>query len=54
MDEVEKPRKRRRAVGPPGARPPGEEPRPEAREEPAGPDDDQRFLVERPPHHGDV
>ena len=44
-------RRRRRAVGPPGARPGGAEPRPEPRAEPAGPDDDERFLADRPPHH---
>jgi len=54
MDEVEKPRRRRRAVGPPGARPSGEEPRAEPREERAEPDDDERFLADVPPHHGPV
>ena len=41
------PRRRRRAVGPPGARPAGDEPR---ADEPAA-DDDERFLADRPPHH---
>jgi hypothetical protein len=46
------PRPRRRAVGPPGGRPPQDEPRldePERTEPP--PDDDERFRAERPPHH---
>ncbi|MCW2572865.1 MAG: hypothetical protein JWO88_2923 [Frankiales bacterium] len=50
------PRPRRRAVGPPGARPVVDEPRDE---EPGAdgsdqgplPDDDERFRAERPPHH---
>jgi hypothetical protein len=46
------PRPRRRAVGPPGARPPVEEPRAEEPEPSVPPeDDDERFRVERPPHH---
>ena len=46
-------RPRRRAVGPPGARPPVDEPRPEATDDETtpAPDDDERFLRERPPHH---
>jgi hypothetical protein len=51
----EQPRRRRRAVGPPGATPPTDEPRVERElepaDEPALRDDDERFLVERPPHH---
>jgi hypothetical protein len=53
------PRKRRRAVGPPGARPARDEPRvddafgdggrDEARVHAA--DEDDRFRAERPPHH---
>jgi hypothetical protein len=50
------PRPRRRAVGPPGARPVVEEPRDEEsgtdRSEQGPPaDDDERFRAERPPHH---
>ena len=47
------PRRRRRAVGPPGARPAQEpdlalrDPAPDA-----PPDDDARLLREVPPHHG--
>ena len=56
-------RRHRRAVGPPGARPSGAEPRPEPRDDPAArddlaapddpaaPDDNERFLADRPPHH---
>ena len=44
-------RLRRRAVGPPGATPAVDEPRPEPREQA---DDDERFLREVPPHHGPV
>ena len=50
------PRPRRRAVGPPGARPADDEPRvgeerahPEDRQD--GRDDDARFHADRPPHH---
>ncbi len=49
-----RPRRRRRAVGPPGARP-AEEPaldlRPAETEQPPV-DDDERLLREVPPHHG--
>ena len=50
------PRPRRRAVGPPGARPPQDEPRLDGSDgdEPkasAQADDDERFRAERPPHH---
>jgi hypothetical protein len=48
----QQPRKRRRAVGPAGARPVEDEPRPEP---PAERSDDrrdlERYLAERPPHH---
>jgi hypothetical protein len=46
-------RRHRRAVGPAGARPPQDEPRPDLAEPQATPepDDDERFLRERPPHH---
>jgi hypothetical protein len=52
-DERPRPRRRRRAVGPAGARP-SQEPDPALRD-PAPdlpPDDDQRLLREVPPHHG--
>jgi hypothetical protein len=39
-------------VGPPGARPAEQEPRPEPREE--RDDDVERFLADVPPHHGPV
>jgi hypothetical protein len=47
------PRRRRRAVGPPGARP-AAEPRLDLRQPEAEPaaDDDERLLREVPPHHG--
>ena len=53
------PRQHRRAVGPRGAHPPGPEPGPEPGADPGhedgptwnDPADDERFLVERPPHH---
>ena len=57
MSEPETPlrgRRRRRAVGPPGALP-GEEPRLDvdaADDEAPPPDDDERLLREVPPHHG--
>lgn len=38
-------------MGPPGATPPGEEPRAEPVERDETPQDDERFLSERPPHH---
>ncbi len=41
-------------MGPAGATPSGEEPRPEPkpeRDDPADPDDIERFLADRPPHH---
>ena len=46
------PRRRRRAVGPPGAKEPVAEPRIDEPER-ATPthDDDERFRAERPPHH---
>ena len=46
-------RRRRRAVGPPGARP-AQEPALDLRPEPEQPpaDDDERLLREVPPHHG--
>ena len=46
-------KKRRRAVGPPGAKPATEEPLPE-RPEPSEADERQdleRYLADRPPHH---
>ena len=50
------PRRHRRAVGPPGARPSAAEPRvgdasadPDDRRDP--PDDDARLSADRPPHH---
>lgn len=54
MQEPTRPRRHRRAVGPPGARP-SQEPdlhldEPAA---PAPPDDDERLRREVPPHHGD-
>jgi hypothetical protein len=45
------PRRRRRAVGPPGARPSQDEPRLDDPERAAPADDDERFRAERPPHH---
>jgi hypothetical protein len=45
-------RKRRRAVGPPGAKPSTDEPRREVPEERQ--DDTERFLRDVPPHHGPV
>jgi hypothetical protein len=49
---VNQPRKRRRAVGPPGARPVQDEPRPEAREDRQDDGRDlERYEAERPPHH---
>ncbi|MDT7550148.1 MAG: hypothetical protein QOE84_2542 [Actinomycetota bacterium] len=45
------PRKHRRAVGPPGAPPPADEPRLDEPERVEQPDDDERFHAERPPHH---
>jgi hypothetical protein len=53
--EPKEPRRRRRAVGPPGAKPPVEEPRADV-EEDRSPDrdDDERFLRDVPPHHGPV
>lgn len=52
----DRPRRRRRAVGPPGARPAVDEPRAdswsdEAREDPQ---DVARLLADVPPHHGPV
>ena len=44
------PRPRRRAVGPPGARPPQDEPRADEQDR-SPPDDDERLRVERPPHY---
>jgi hypothetical protein len=54
MTEPPTPRRRRRAVGPPGARP-GQEPDLDVREPPPAPrpeDDDERLRREVPPHHG--
>ena len=46
------PRRRRRAVGPPGARPAQDEVRlPDVEREAAPPSDDERLLADRPPHH---
>src|SRR5438128_1599216 len=45
------PRRHRRAVGPPGARPPVDEPRVEEPESQPTVDDDERLRAERPPHH---
>lgn len=50
------PRRRRRAVGPPGARPSHEPvvdlPTHDAEQPPAADDGDERLLREVPPHHG--
>lgn len=48
-------RRRRRAVGPPGARPAAEPERGALapHEAPVPEDDDERLLREVPPHHGD-
>lgn len=49
-----RPRRRRRAVGPPGAWPAPADAAVEAAREPAAEqdaDDDERLLRERPPHH---
>jgi hypothetical protein len=46
------PRRRRRAVGPPGARPAQEPALDVGEEPPSPPDDDERLLREVPPHHG--
>jgi hypothetical protein len=54
VTEQPEPRKRRRAVGPSGAKPAGDEPRPERRDERPDPRDDERFLADVPPHHGPV
>jgi hypothetical protein len=51
QEHEERPRRRRRAVGPPGAAPPGEEPRLELDEREPVPDDDERLRRDRPPHH---
>ncbi len=44
-------RRRRRAVGPPGAHPPGDEPLLVPVERTDSPADDERLRADRPPHH---
>jgi hypothetical protein len=56
VSEDSTPKKRRRAVGPPGARPSVDEPLPERAEEVGdNPGEDrrtlERYLADRPPHH---
>ena len=52
MDPEPTARRRRRAVGPPGARNADQELRlPDAEQEPQPPSDDERLLADRPPHH---
>lgn len=45
------PRQHRRAVGPPGAPVPVDEPRAERPEREPEPDDDDALRADRPPHH---
>ena len=52
MDPEPRARRRRRAVGPPGARPAQSELcLSDAEQEPPPPSDDERLLADRPPHH---
>lgn len=55
MDQPPAPRRRRRAVGPAGARPSQEPDRSLAEQarDAGTPDDDERLRREVPPHHGD-
>ena len=50
---MDQPRRRRRAVGPAGARPPQDEPVPDRDERPERDPQAEldRYLAERPPHH---
>lgn len=50
--DVPRPRRRRRAVGPPGAQPSQEPDLALDEDVPVPPDDDERLLREVPPHHG--
>ncbi|HUR14671.1 MAG TPA: hypothetical protein VM097_09305 [Mycobacteriales bacterium] len=52
MTGQQQPRKRRRAVGPVGARPSADEPRADPPAEPSDERRDlERYLADRPPHH---